>query len=61
MFDLRIPSGWFFIIVGTILTGLGVFDPGLRAPLTDFNVNLYCGAALQGFGGVLLWLAHRRP
>ncbi len=61
MFDLRIPSGWFFAIVGAILAGLGIFNPGLRAPLTDFNVNLYTGAALLVFGGVLLGLARRRP
>ncbi len=61
MFDLRIPSGWFFAIVGAILAGLGVFDPGLRAPMTDFNVNLYTGSALLIFGGALLWLAHARP
>jgi hypothetical protein len=60
MLDLRIPSGWFFAIVGSILCGLGVFSPQNRAALTDVNVNLYCGVALFAFGATLLLLARRR-
>ena len=61
MLDLRTPSGWFFALLGAILVILGVFRPGLRAPLTDLNVNLYCGIVMLGFGGVMLLLAHTRP
>lgn len=57
--DLRVPSGWFFLIIGVILVILGFMDTS-RAPMTDANVNLYAGAAMAGFGGVLLWLS-RRP
>ena len=54
--DLRTTSGWFFALLGVILVALGVFSPGLRAALTDVNVNLYCGIALLVFGGgMLLW------
>jgi hypothetical protein len=60
MWDLRTPSGLFFLFLGMILCGLGLFWPGVRAPLTDMNVNLYCGLGMLVFGGVLLWLA-RRP
>jgi hypothetical protein len=60
MWDLRTPSGLFFLLLGLILCGLGLFWPGARAPLTDMNVNLYCGLGMLVFGGVLLWLA-RRP
>jgi hypothetical protein len=62
--DLRVPSGWFFVLNGLILAGLGVFSPGLRARLTEVNVNLYSGLFMLLFGGFLLWLArraHRSP
>ena len=59
MLDLRNPSGWFFLLLGAILIFLGVSDPNLRAPLTSVNVNLYAGAAMAAFGGVMLWLARR--
>ena len=59
MLDLRIPSGWFFAIVGLILCGLGVLSPGARAALTDVNVDLYCGLVMLSFGALLLVLARR--
>jgi hypothetical protein len=61
MLDLRSPSGWFFALLGTILIALGVFDPELRASLTDVNVNLYCGMVMLAFGGAMLLLARTRP
>ena len=57
--DLRIPSGLFFTLLGLILTVMGLFSPGVRAPLTDVNVNLYAGIAMLVFGAVLLLLARR--
>jgi predicted phage tail protein len=57
--DLRVPSGWFFTIIGVILLGMGVFAPGERAALTDANVNLYSGAAMLVFGIAMLLLARR--
>jgi len=59
MLDLRIPSGWFFTIVGLILCGLGILSPENRAALTDVNVNLYGGLAMLVFGAALLLLARR--
>lgn len=58
--DLRIPSGWFFILLGAILLGVGVTVSPI-APMTDVNVNLYTGAAMALFGGILLWLAKKQP
>jgi predicted phage tail protein len=60
MLDLRTPTGWFFTLLGLILAALGVFAPGMRASLTDANVNLYCGVVMLMFGGVMLLLA-RKP
>lgn len=59
MLDLRVPSGWFFAIIGLIVCCIGLFSPGTRAELTDLNVNLYCGLVLLAFGGTLLLLARR--
>ena len=59
MLDLRIPSGWFFAMMGAILAVQSVISPDLRAPLTVGNVNLYSGIFMLCFGGVLLLLARR--
>jgi uncharacterized membrane protein HdeD (DUF308 family) len=58
MLDLRVPSGWFFLIMGVLLTGVGLFA-GYTAPLTTVNANLYSGISMLIFGGVLLWFARR--
>ena len=57
--DLRIPSGLFFTLLGLILTVMGLFSPGVRAPLTDVNVNLYAGITMLVFGAVLLLVGRR--
>ena len=57
MLDLRIPTGFFFALAGAILLALGIFSPETKAPLTDANINLYCGAFMVVFGGVMLGLA----
>jgi hypothetical protein len=59
MMDLRIPSGWFFTIIGFILLGTAIFAPEERAQLSDANVNLYCGIVILIFGVFLLALAFR--
>jgi hypothetical protein len=59
MLDLRIPTGFFFSLVGLILLAMGIFTPSERAALTETNVNLYCGLAMLAFGGGMLALAKR--
>jgi hypothetical protein len=59
MLDLRVPSGWFFVILGAILVATGLLAPDLRAPLTEVNVNLYSGLPMLAFGGFLLIMAWR--
>jgi hypothetical protein len=56
--DLRVPSGWFFLVVGAILIAMGLFTTS-SAPLLTVNVNLYAGAAMAIFGGWMLWLSKR--
>lgn len=58
MLDLRVPSGWFFVLMGAILTGVGLFTK-YSAPMTDVNANLYTGLVMLVFGGSLLWLSRR--
>ena len=60
MWDLRLPAGLFFFVIGVIVTIVGLAWPGERAALTQANVNLYSGAAILVFGGVMLWLGRRR-
>jgi len=60
MLDLRAITGWFFGLLGVILAAMGLFAPGLRASLTDLNVNLYCGIVMLAFGGVMLLFARKR-
>ena len=58
--DLRVPSGWFFLLLGAILIAAGVVASP-KAPLTDANVNLYTGVVMAVFGGAMLWLAKKVP
>ena len=57
MLDLRIPTGFFFGLVGLILLVMGIFFPSERAALTETNVNLYCGLVMLAFGVFMLALA----
>ena len=59
MLDLRIPSGLFFSLLGVILVAYGLFQPELRAALTDANVNLWSGIPMLLFGIALLAAARR--
>jgi uncharacterized membrane protein len=57
MLDLRIPTGYFFSLIGLILLAMGIFTPSERAALTETNVNLYCGLVMLAFGVFMLALA----
>lgn len=59
MFDLRIPSGLFFLILGAILMAIGAIS-NPRAVMTEVNVNLYTGIFMVAFGGIMLWLSRRK-
>lgn len=58
--DLRLPAGYFFGALGIILCALGLIWPEMKAPLTEANVNLYSGAVMLVFGGVMLWAAYKK-
>jgi hypothetical protein len=59
MFDLRIPSGLFFLILGIVLVAVGAISDH-RAAMTEVNVNLYAGLFMLVFGGIMLWLSRRK-
>ena len=56
--DLHVPTGWFFLLLGAILIGMGTLSSS-SAPLTTHNVNLFAGLAMAIFGGWMLWLGKR--
>jgi len=58
MLDLRKPAGYFFGLLGLIMTATGLMAD-FKAPLLDLNLNLYFGIFSILFGGVFLWLARR--
>ena len=60
MFDLRLPSGIFFAIIGALLIFMGLTMTDLQAPMTTANVDLYAGLAMFVFGAVLSLLASRK-
>jgi hypothetical protein len=64
-FDIRLPVGLLFLLIGGLLVAVGLnSDPALYARSLGENVNLIWGAAMGVFGMVLLALAAtsgRRP
>ncbi len=59
-FDLRLPLGWLFVILGVFLEIAGLHPlPTSEGTSPGVNINLIWGAVMVGFGLVCLWLAHR--
>jgi len=58
--DIRLPVGLMFGIVGLLLIGCGLLgDATLNASSLGINIDLWWGAAMTVFGGVMLWLSRR--
>jgi len=59
-FDLRLPLGWLFVILGALITcagfGAQVTSEGMSLSL---NIDFLWGTVMIGFGLVCLWFAHR--
>jgi hypothetical protein len=59
-FDIRIPIGSMFAILGVLLIGYGLLsDAEIYRRSFGINVNLLWGAVLLLFGVVMLWLGRR--
>lgn len=60
-FDVRIPIGLMFSILGLLLAGYGLWsDPRIYTRSLGINVNLWWGLAMCAFGAVMLLLYARR-
>jgi hypothetical protein len=59
-FDLRLPLGWLFVILGVLIVWAGfgaqVTSEGMSL---GWNVDFLWGAVMIGFGLICLWFAHR--
>jgi hypothetical protein len=57
--DIRYPIGYLFLVIGAILVAYGLFsDPAIYAAHSlGMNINLWWGAFLILFGGVMVGLA----
>jgi hypothetical protein len=59
-FDLRVPLGWLFAILGVLLVIAGLRPaPGVDAQSLGVNINLVWGLVMIAFGLLCLWLARR--
>ena len=56
MQDLRIPTGYFFTLLGVILIAAGLLTDA-KAAMTTVNVNLMSGASMLVFGVIMLGLS----
>lgn len=60
-FDIRLPLGLLFTILGVLLAGYGLLaDHAIYTRSLGINVNLWWGLALLVFGAAMLFLARRR-
>jgi hypothetical protein len=58
LFDLRVPLGWLFVILGILLEIAGLHPtPTSEGMTSNINVNLIWGAVMFAFGLICLWLA----
>ena len=57
-FDLRLPLGWLFVILGALLVVSGFWPPiTSEGHLLGININAVWGAVMIGFGLVCLLFA----
>jgi hypothetical protein len=57
MIDIKFPIGLMFSILGVLLTIYGIFtmsDPEIYKKSFDININLWSGAGMMVFGGIML-------
>ena len=60
IFDLRIPLGWLFAVLGLLLVIAGVrATPATDARSLGININLIWGVVMLVFALLCLWLARR--
>jgi len=61
-FDLRLPIGLLFTLLGLLLAGFGLLSPPeLYVKSMGLNVNLVWGLVVLAFGAGMLTWARARP
>jgi hypothetical protein len=59
-FDIRLPIGSMFSILGALLLGYGLLsESAIYRHSLGININLIWGAVMLVFGLVMLWLGRR--
>jgi hypothetical protein len=57
-FDLRLPLGWLFVILGALVVCAGFWSPVTsEGKSLGVNIDLIWGVVMIGFGLTCLWLA----
>lgn len=60
VFDLRVPIGWLFAVLGLLLVLAGLrATPAVDARSLGININLIWGVVMITFALPCLWLARR--
>ena len=60
VFDLRVPLGWLFAVLGLLLVVAGLrATPAVDARSLGININLIWGVVMIAFAVLCLWLARR--
>ena len=59
-FDLRLPLGWLFVILGALLVCSGFRPPATSEGVSlGLNIDLIWGGVMIAFGLICLWFARR--
>jgi hypothetical protein len=61
MLDVRVPTGWLFIVYGALLVAWAFYKPVLTnlSPGHDIDLNLIWGALMGVFGLLMKFLSMR--
>jgi len=59
-FDLRLPLGWLFVILGALVVCAGFWSPVTSEGRSlGVNIDLIWGGVMIAFGLICLWFARR--
>ncbi len=58
--DIRLPIGWLFVILGSLLTLFGIFGShAIYDRSLGININLGWGLVMMAFGAAMVLLGYR--
>ena len=57
-FDLRLPLGWLFVILGALMVCAGFYPQVTSEGFSlGLNIDFFWGGVMIGFGLICLWFA----